>query len=64
MAIYTFKLFSAEHIVSIVSVIAFYILFLGYYEKFGIKSGSKIFPVVLSAILVSLDISEDIIRLM
>ena len=63
MAIYTFKLFSAEHIVSIVSVIAFYILFLGYHEKFGIKGGSKIFPVVLSAILVTLDISEDIIRL-
>ena len=63
MVIYTFKLFSAEHIVSIVSVIAFYILFLGYHEKFGIKGGSKIFPVVLSAILVTLDISEDIIRL-
>ena len=63
MAIYTFKLFSAEHIVSIVSVIALYILFLGYHEKLGIKGGSKIFPVVLSAILVTLDISEDIIRL-
>ena len=63
MAIYTFKLFSAEHIASIVSVIAFYILFLGYHEKLGIKGGSKIFPVVLSAILVTLDISEDIIRL-
>ena len=61
MAVYTFKLFSVEHIVSIVSVIAFYIIFFGYHEKFGIKGGSKIFPVVLSAILVSLDISEDII---
>ena len=48
MALYTFKLFSAEHIASIVSVIAFYILFLGYHEKFGIKGGSKIFLVVFS----------------
>ena len=63
MALYTFNLFSIEHIVSIISVINFFIIFLCYHEKFGIKGNSKIFPVVLSAILVSLDISEDIIRL-
>jgi hypothetical integral membrane protein (TIGR02206 family) len=38
------------------------VLLLGFNEKIGIKDNSKIFPIILSFIIISLDISEDIVR--
>ena len=62
MTSYTFDLFGNDHILSIILIIIFYVLFLRFNEKIGIKNNSKIFPIVLSFIILSLDISEDIIR--
>ena len=62
MTLYTFDLFGNDHILSIILIIIFYVLFLCFNEKIGIKNKSKIFPIVLSFIILSLDISEDIIR--
>ena len=62
MTPYTFDLFGNDHIFSIILIIIFYVLFLCFNEKIGIKNKSKIFPIVLSFIILSLDISEDIIR--
>ena len=62
MTPYTFDLFGNDHILSIILIIIFYVLFLCFNEKIGIKNNSKIFPIVLSFIILSLDISEDIIR--
>ena len=59
---YTFDLFGNDHILSIILIIIFYVLFLCFNEKIGIKNKSEIFPIVLSFIILSLDISEDIIR--
>ena len=62
MTPYTFDLFGNDHILSIILIIIFYVLFLFFNEKIGIKNKSKIFPIFLSFIIISLDISEDIIR--
>ena len=62
MTPYTFDLFGNDHILSIILIIIFYVLFLCFNEKIGIKNKSEIFPIVLSLIILSLDISEDIIR--
>ena len=62
MAPYTFYLFGVEHIISIILVIIFYVVFLGFNEKIGVKNNSDVFPIVLSFIIISLDISEDIVR--
>ena len=62
MTLYTFDLFGNDHILSIILIIIFYVLFLCFNEKIGIKNKSEIFPIVLSFIILSLDISEDIIR--
>ena len=62
MTPYTFDLFGNDHILSIILIIIFYVLFLCFNEKIGIKNKSKIFPIVLSFTILSLDISEDIIR--
>ena len=62
MTPYTFDLFGNDHILSIILIIIFYVIFLCFNEKIGIKNKSEIFPIVLSFIIISLDISEDIIR--
>ena len=62
MTPYTFDLFGNDHILSIILIIIFYVLFLCFNEKIGIKNKSEIFPIVLSFIILSHDISEDIIR--
>ena len=62
MTPYTFDLFGNDHILSIILIIIFYVLFLCFNEKIGIKDKSEIFLIVLSFIILSLDISEDIIR--
>ena len=62
MTLYTFDLFGNDHILSIILIIIFYVLFLCFNEKIGIKNKSEIFPIVLSFTILSLDISEDIIR--
>ncbi len=62
MLSYTFDLFGNDHIISIILIIIFYVLLLGFNEKIGIKDNSKIFPIILSFIIISLDISEDIVR--
>jgi len=62
MTPYTFDLFGNDHILSIILIIIFYVLFLCFNEKIGIKNKSEIFPIVLSFIIISLDISEDIVR--
>ncbi len=62
MTPYTFDLFGNDHIFSIILIIIFYVLFLCFNEKIGIKNKSEIFPFVLSFIIISLDISEDIVR--
>jgi len=62
MTPYTFDLFGNDHILSIILIIIFYVLFLCFNEKIGIKNKSEIFPIVLSFTILSLDISEDIIR--
>ncbi len=62
MTPYTFDLFGNDHILSIILIIIFYVLFLCFNEKIGIKNKSEIFSIVLSFIIISLDISEDIVR--
>ena len=62
MTLYTFDLLGNDHNLSIILIIIFYVLFLCFNEKIGIKNKSEIFPIVLSFIIISLDISEDIIR--
>ena len=64
MTQYTFDLFGNDHILSIILIIIFYVLFLCFNEKIGIKNKSEIFPIVLSFIIISLDLSEDIVRLL
>ena len=63
MAPYTFELFGKDHIFSILLIIIFFILFLRYNGKIGIHNKSKLFLIVLSFIIISLDLSEDIVRL-
>ena len=60
---YTFELFGKDHIYSILSIIIFYIIFLKYNEKIGIQNKNKLFLIVLAFIIISLDLSEDIVRL-
>ena len=64
MNLYTFKLFGADHVFSIILIIIFYVLFLRYHEKFGIKSNSNFFLIVLSSGIIILDLSEDIVRVL
>ena len=64
MTSYTFELFGKDHIFSILSIIIFYIIFLRYNEKIGIQNKNKLFLIVLSFIIISLDLSEDIVRLL
>lgn len=64
MNLYTFKLFGADHVFSIILIIIFYVLFLRYHEKFGIKSNSIFFLIVLSSGIIILDLSEDIVRVL
>ena len=59
---YTFQLFSVDHIISIILILITYVVLLGFNEKIGIKYKNTAFPVILSFILISLDISEDIVR--
>ena len=59
---YTFQLFGNDHIISIILILITYVVLLGFNEKIGIKDNSTVFPVILSFILISLDISEDIVR--
>ena len=59
---YTFQLFGVDHIISIILILITYVVLLGFNEKIGIKDNSTAFPVILSFILISLDISEDIVR--
>ena len=62
MTPYTFDLFGKDHILSIILIVIFYVLFLSFNEKIGIKNKSKSLLIVLSFIIISLDISEDIVR--
>ena len=62
MTPYTFDLFGNDHIHSIILIIIIFVLILCFNEKMGIKNKTEIFPIVLSFIIISLDISEDIIR--
>ena len=59
---YTFQLFGVDHIISIILILITYVVLLGFNEKIGIKDNSTAVPVILSFILISLDISEDIVR--
>jgi hypothetical integral membrane protein (TIGR02206 family) len=62
MTPYTFDLFGKDHILSIILIVIFYVFFLSFNEKIGIKNKSKSLLIVLSFIIISLDISEDIVR--
>ena len=60
---YIFELFGKDHIISILLIIIFYIFFLRYNERIGIHNKSRLFLIVLSFIIISLDLSEDLLRL-
>ena len=59
---YIFKLFSFDHIISLIAIIFLFIIFLRYNEKIGIMNDSKTFLITLSVLMIFLDLSEDIVR--
>ena len=62
MSPYIFKVFSLDHIISLIVIIFLFIIFLRYNEKIGIENDSKTFLITLSILMIFLDLSEDIVR--
>ena len=59
---YTFQVFSMEHIISILVIILVFIAFLRFNKVLGINDKSRSFLFVLAFIMISLDLSEDLVR--
>ena len=59
---YTFQVFSIEHIISIIVIIFVFIAFLRFNKVLGINDNSRTFLFVLAFIMISLDLSEDLVR--
>jgi len=59
---YTFQVFSIEHIISIIVIILVFIAFLRFNKVLGINDNSRTFLFVLAFIMISLDLSEDLVR--
>ena len=59
---YTFQVFSIEHIISIIVIILVFIAFLRFNKVLGINDKSTSFLFVLAFIMISLDLSEDLVR--
>ncbi|MFL2989485.1 MAG: TIGR02206 family membrane protein [Candidatus Neomarinimicrobiota bacterium] len=59
---YTFQVFSLEHIISIIVIILVFIAFLRFNKVLGINDKSRSFLFVLAFIMISLDLSEDLVR--
>ena len=59
---YTFQVFSIEHIISIIIIILVFIAFLRFNKVLGINDNSRTFLFVLAFIMISLDLSEDLVR--
>lgn len=60
---YSFDLFGIDHIISLVFVVLICWFLINHNEKIGIHDKSKSFIFFLVFILISLDISEDVVRL-
>ena len=59
---YTFQVFSIEHIISIIVIILVFIAFLRFNKVLGINDNSRTFLFVMAFIMISLDLSEDLVR--
>ena len=59
---YTFQVFSIEHITSIIVIILVFIAFLRFNKVLGINDNSRTFLFGLAFIMISLDLSEDLVR--
>ena len=59
---YTFQVFSIEHIISIIIIILVFIAFFRFNKVLGINDKSRSFLFVLAFIMISLDLSEDLVR--
>ena len=59
---YTFQVFSIEHIISIIIIILVFIAFLRFNKVLGINDNSRTFLFVMAFIMISLDLSEDLVR--
>ena len=59
---YTFQVFSIEHIISIIIIILVFIAFLRFNKVLGINDNSRTFLFGLAFIMISLDLSEDLVR--
>ena len=59
---YTFQVFSIEHIISIIVIILVFIVFLRFNKVLGINDNSRSFLFLLAFIMISLDLSEDLVR--
>ena len=59
---YTFQVFSLEHIISIIVIILVFIAFFRFNKVLGINDKSRSFLFVLAFIMISLDLSEDLVR--
>lgn len=59
---YTFQVFSIEHITSIIVIILVFIAFLRFNKVLGINDNSRTFLFVMAFIMISLDLSEDLVR--
>ena len=59
---YTFQVFSIEHIISIIVIIFVFIAFLRFNKVLGINDNSRTFLFVMAFIMISLDLSEDLVR--
>ena len=59
---YTFQVFSIEHIISIIVIILVFIAFLRFNKVLGINDNSRTFLFGLAFIMISLDLSEDLVR--
>ena len=59
---YIFEVFSLDHIISLIVITFLFITFLRYNEKIGIEDDSKTFLIALSILMIFLDLSEDIVR--
>ena len=59
---YTFQVFGIDHIFSIIAIILVFTALLRFNKDLGIKDNSRSFLLVLAFIMISLDLSEDLVR--
>ena len=59
---YTFQVFSLEHIISIIVIILVFIAFFRFNKVLGINDKSRSFLFILAVSMISLDLSEDLVR--